>query len=218
MANAIMQGSKLEDMMAAQDQHSPTTIVQQRISQQEPSLLTGQRILCDAAWANDENMQSCHAGIGIVMQLEDNEHCQQLCIAAISPPVSSPLEAEAYGLLLATTLADTLRIQDPQYYTDCSVLAAAAAAKSIFKDTCHWNIRPVLASIQASPSFGRNRVAHVNRCFNVKAHHQAKLATKIQNRPVAFRRLFSDTGHCIVRDVLATSSVSPFTLLSVKCC
>jgi hypothetical protein len=136
----------------------------------------------------------------------------------VSPPASSPLRAEAYGLLLTTMLADTLRIQEPQYYTDCSVLASATAATSIFKDVGHWNIRPILAFVQASPSFLRSRVARISRCFNVKAHHQAKLATKIQNRHIAFRCLFSEKGPCIARTFLAMSSVSPFTLFSVKCC
>ena len=217
-ANAIMQGSKLEDVMASQDQGAATAAVQQLITQQEPSLVAGPQIFCDAAWKNEENIQSSPAGIGVVIQLGDNDHCQQLHVSALSPPVSSPLQAEAYGLLLATKLADTLHIQEPHYYTDCSVLASAAAATSIFKDAGHWNIRPILATIQASPSFISSRVAHINRCFNIKAHHQAKLAFKIQNRPVAFRCLCSGAGSCTTRDVLASSSVNPFTLLSVKCC
>ena len=163
-------------------------------------------------------MQPSPAGIGVIIQLGENGHCEQLQVSAMSPPVSSPLQAEAYGLLLATLIADTLHIPEPQYHTDCSVLASAAAASSIFKVSAHWNIRPILASIQASPAFSRSRVEHINRCFNVKAHHQAKLAIKIKNGPVAFRCLASDTGPCTAGDVLARSSVSPFTLLSVKCC
>ena len=204
--------------MVGHDQNSTAIGVQQPITNQEPALVACQGIFCDAAWTNEENMQSSPAGIGVIIQLGKNEHCQQLQVSALSPPVSSPFQAEAYGLLLATMIADALHIPEPQYYTDCSVLASAAATTSIFKVTCHWNIRPILASIQASPSFSHTRVAHTNRCFNVKAHHQAKLAIKIKNRPVGFRCLASDTGPCIVRNVLARSSVSPFTLLSVKCC
>jgi hypothetical protein len=55
-------------------------------------------------------MQSSSAGIGVILQLEDNEHCQQLHVSALSPPVSSPLQAEAYGLLLATKIVDILHI------------------------------------------------------------------------------------------------------------
>jgi hypothetical protein len=218
-ANAIMQGSKLDDLLQVQNQHSSFDVVHRQITQQEPCLTIGQRIFCDAAWTMEENMQSSPAGIGVIIQFEDNEHCKQLHISAMSPPVTSSLQAEAYGLLLATILAGILNIQEPHYYTDCLVLASAATKKSIFKEAGHWNVRPMLASILASPSFVRSRVVHINRCFNVKAHHQAKLAIKIQNRPVAFRCLCSDsTGSCIVRNFLEKSSVSPFTLLSVKCC
>jgi hypothetical protein len=217
-ANAIMQASKLEDVKAAHDQHLVNAATKQPITQQKPSFDAGHRIFCDAAWKNEENMQLSPAGIGIIIELGENGHCQQLHISALSPPVTSALQAEAYGLLLATKIADALHIQEPQYYTDCSVLASATTATSIFQGAGHWNIRPILANIQASPSFLSSRVTHINRCFNVKAHHQAKLAIKVQNRPVAFRCLSSDSGPCIARNVLAISCVKPFTLLSVKCC
>ena len=201
VAKSILQGPKLEDVIAGHDKQLATIDMQQSVTKQDPPLVAGQQIFCDAAWTKDENLQSSPAGIGVVIQLGANEHCQQLQVSAMSPPVSSPLQAEAYGLLLATMIADILHIPEPQYYTDCSVLASAAAASSIFKVTGHWNIRHILASIQASPSFIHTRVAHINRCFNVKAHHQAKLAIKIKNRPVALRCL-SHTGLCTARDVL----------------
>lgn len=157
-------------------------------------------------------------GIGVIIQLEGNQHCQQIHVSATSPPVSSPLEAEAYGLLLAVKLADTLSIQEPNFYTDCSVLASSAASTSIFKEAGHWSIRPILALIQSSPSFMSSRLNHINRSYNIKAHHQAKLATKLLNRHVALRCISSDTGACIVRSCLTVTSVEPFTLLSVKCC
>jgi hypothetical protein len=37
-------------------------------------LISGQRIFCDAAWTKEENTQSSSAGIGVIIQLEDNEH------------------------------------------------------------------------------------------------------------------------------------------------
>jgi hypothetical protein len=80
---------------------------------------------------NEEIMQLSSASIGVITKLGDNGHCQQLHMSALSPP--SPLQAEAYGLLLATEIADALHIQEPQYYTDCSVLASTATATSIFK-------------------------------------------------------------------------------------
>jgi hypothetical protein len=83
----------------------------------------------------------------------DNQHCRHLHVAALSPPASSPLQAEAFGLLLATKLAELLRLQEPQFYTDCLVLASAAATEDITKAPGHWSIRPLLAEIQRSNSF-----------------------------------------------------------------
>ena len=134
MENVILQGPKLEDEMAG------TVVVQQPSTTQDPSLVAGKGICCDAAWTNEDNMQTSPAGIGVIIQLGENGHCQELQVSAMSPPVSSALQAEAYGLLLATMLADTLRIPEPWYYTDCSILAWAAAASSIFQVTSHKSL------------------------------------------------------------------------------
>ena len=69
--------------------------------------------------------------------------------------------------------AELLHIHEPRFYTDCSVLRSAAAATSIFKESV--------------------RYLH-NRCFNVKAHHQANLACKIQSRSLAVKCVSADSG------------------------
>ena len=148
--------------------------------------------------------------------MEHNEHCKQLYVSAMSPPALSPLQAETFGLLLATKLAEILQLQDPRFYTDNSVLASASAASDIIATSSHWMIRPLIAAIQSSSSFQSDRINHVPRSFNVKAH-QACLATKIQNTSLAFRCLCSNTGQCPVRDILSVASMNPFMLLSIKC-
>jgi hypothetical protein len=129
----------------------------------------------------------------------------------------SPLQAEAYGLELATKLAEVLKLREPRYYTDCSILASAAAASNISEAPGHWMIRPQLARIQASSSFNVNRIAHLHRSSTVKAHHQARLATKILTGSLVIRCLCSSIGRCPARDFLAVCCVDPFKLLSVKC-
>jgi hypothetical protein len=62
--------------------------------------------------------------------------------------------------------------------------------------------------LQASPSFLSSRLTHINRCFSVKEHHQAKLAIKVQNRPVGFR---CRSLYC--ERYFSISCVRPFTLL-----
>jgi hypothetical protein len=82
----------------------------------------------------------------------------------------------------------------------------------------HWVMRPTLAEIQATSVFHSSRIAHINRCYNVKAHHQARLGLRLSSSSLAFRCLSSSAGQCLFRDVFSTYSVNPFTLLSVKCC
>jgi hypothetical protein len=66
--------------------------------------------------------------MGVFIQVEYNQHIQQLHVSALSPSASSPLQAETFGLMLATRLAEILKIQDP-HFTDCSMLALAASGR-----------------------------------------------------------------------------------------
>jgi hypothetical protein len=135
----------------------------------------------------------------------------------MSPADSCPLQAETFGLMLAMRLAEILKIQDLHFLTDYSVLASAAKATNIFSAPGHWDNRPLLAHIQKSPSFQRNKIFHINRQSNVKAYHLAWLALKMHNTPVLYRCLCSDAGLCPIREILFATSVLPFKLLSVKC-
>lgn len=216
-SNAIIQATKLEVVASIEENkpappeaHMPQSILQN-------PRFSGNTVFCDAAWEIQQNLSTKPAGIGVVIQAQSSNHFQQLHVSAMSPPASSPLQAETYGLLLATMLTDVLHIQDPYFYTDCSVLASAALATNIFSAPGHWENRPLLAQIQASPSFHQNNIGHINRNENIKAHHLARLALKIKSRPVAFRCLCSGSEACTSRDVLSQISVFPFTLLSVKC-
>jgi hypothetical protein len=184
-----MQGAKLENMVSSEDHRSTCSAVQHLSTQQDPSSVAGTTIFCDAAWKIEKNMESTPAGIGIIITTDCNQHYKQLHVSALSPPASSPLQAEAFGLLLATMLAERLSIQEPTYFTDCLALALEVGATSIFNTKGHWIIRPLLAAIQESSAFQDDKIAHANRCYNVKAHHQAQLALKIQSRPLAIRCL-----------------------------
>ena len=217
VSNAILQGSKLEgtgrseDLQNLQPTQPVTTIVQ------VTSNFAGEAIFCDAAWKLSEGAHSAPAGIGIFIQMENNQHCKHIYISAMSPPASSPLQAEAFGLLLATKLADMLQLQEPRFYTDSSILASAAAASNIIAAPSHWMIRSLLTDIQASNSFQADRITHLSRSYNVKAHYQARLADRIQNKVLSFRCLCSRTGQCPYRGIFSVACMNPFMLLSVKC-
>jgi hypothetical protein len=221
-ANAIITGAVVEiKEMSTQKKNDLAQDKQQDMhpSSQlhEVTNSTANAIFCDAAWKKEAGTDRNQAGIGVTISIQGNQHLNQMHIAALSPPASSPLQAETYGLLLATKLAHLLQVQDPQYYTDCLVLASAARETSVFATPGHWENRPLLAEIQASPSFHSSRISHVRRCDNVKADHLARLALRIQNRSLAIRCLGSEAGSCPARDILSVSSVKGFTLLSVKC-
>jgi hypothetical protein len=138
---------------------------------QDSNKLAGNIIFSDAAWERGTYSESSRAGLGVIITMQNNRHLQQIHVSALSPPTSSPLQAETYGLLLATKLADLLQVQNPHFYTDCSVLASAARSPTVFATPGHWENRPLLAAIQASPSFNCNRITHISRSNNVKVDH-----------------------------------------------
>jgi hypothetical protein len=217
-ANAIIQGTNLEGSTPVGD-HGVTCSQDHLLTPaiQNPYSFAGNTIFCDAAWEIQPSNTTKRAGIGVFIQVQNNQHIQQLHISAMSPPASSPLHAETFGLLLATRLAEILKIQDPHFLTDCSVLALAAKATDILSAPGPWDNRPLIAEIQNSPSFQQRNVSHINRGNNVKAHHLARLASKLHGRPVLYRCLCSNAGLCTIRETLSVTSMLPFTLLSVKC-
>jgi hypothetical protein len=146
----------------------------------EPSIITGTKIFRDASWVQVEKQRNSPrpAGLGIYIQVEGNQ-CPKLFIAAISPPVSSVLQADAFGLLLAAKLADLLRLNQFTFFTDNATFAKAAAHHNIQDAPGHWEIRPQLANVFNSSSFHSDRIYHISRSLNFKADHYARLALRI---------------------------------------
>ena len=143
-----MQGAKFENMESSEDHRSTCSAVQHLPTLQDPSSVTGTAIFCDAAWKIERDTDSTPAGIGIFITTDSNQHFTQLHVLALSPQAASPLQAETFGLLLATMLAEKLGIQETRFLTDCAILASEAANTSIFNTAGHWVMRPLLAGIQ----------------------------------------------------------------------
>ena len=133
--------------------------------------LTGSVIFSDAAWVGGSDSLPVQAGIGVFLQIEGSRPCRKLYVSAISPPTSSAIQAEAFGLLLAVKLAEILQVQGASILTDNATLAAAAASQNILATPGHWMIRPQLAAITASSCFDASKVFHISRNLNFKAHH-----------------------------------------------
>ena len=184
------------------------------------SMFTGSITFSDAAWKTDSGQRLAPAGLGLFIQNVGSSHCREIQIAAISPPVSSVLQAEAFALLLAVKVAERLQIQITGMFTDNRVLSRAVAANNVIDDPGHWELAPLLACISSNRVFDHHNVFHVARQFNFKADFLAKLARRLLNRNTAFRclRTSSTFGVCPVRDALADQAVLPIRLVSVKCC
>jgi hypothetical protein len=114
--------------------------------------------------------------------------CSQLYISAASPPVT-PLQEEAHGLLLGARLAGLLQLQEVTFFTNCAVLVKAVAFSNVLTSPRHWEIRPQLATICNSVAFNPRKTHHISRSYNFKAHFQARLTVKIQDRALSFRCL-----------------------------
>jgi hypothetical protein len=157
-------------------------------------------IFCDAAWNDQVGAERKPAGHGVTINIQgNNEHLKQIHVATLASSIFSSLS------------------RDPHYYTDSLVLSSATRASSVFAAPGHWENRPLLAEIQASRSFHSNRITHIRMCDNVKEDHLARLAHRVQNRPLVVRCLGSVEGSCPAKDILCVSRVSPFRLTSVKC-
>lgn len=120
--------------------------------------------------------------------------------------------------MLASHIAGTLQIQQATFLTDCAMLATAAASQNMMLAPGHWSIRPQLAQIAASTTFDPSRIYHINRGYNFRAHHQAKLALKIQNASFSYRCLDSGTDTCLNADIAAVSCIMQCKIVHVRCC
>ena len=83
-------------------------------------------------------------------------------------------------------------------------LATTMAANKLILAPSHWTIRTQLAYIAASSAFDATRIYHVNMSYNLRAHHQARLALKIQKQ---LSRLGAHNSSCLNADVVALSIV-----------
>lgn len=238
-AMAILQGTKLE--LSASSKVSVTDVpvgahlhmehavsLQDHASQQivphpgstirNVSSFTGPTVFSDAAWSRSSDGQPASAGLGIFMQLGGVRKCSQLRISAVSPPVTSAIQAEAFSMLLAIHIAGLLQLQQATFMTDSETLAKAAAAQNLLLTPGHWTIRSQLSHMTASPAFNASRIHHIPRSLNYRAHHQAKLALKVQNRCTSFRCLDSGSENCLNAVVFADAPVLQCTIVYVRCC
>lgn len=135
-AKAILQGVRTDDELTPTEVHASITqnkqctSLQQGSSASEPSKLAGPVFYVDAAWSPLQGQNSAPAGIGIFIQDTGLTHSSNIFISAMSPHVSSALQAEAFGVQLAVTIAELLCSEQPIFLTENKMLSVAAAANN----------------------------------------------------------------------------------------
>ncbi|PNT77577.1 hypothetical protein BRADI_1g65348v3 [Brachypodium distachyon] len=81
-------------------------------------------------------------------------------ISASSTTCSSPLQAEAWALLLAAFIKSSLNLQSGARLTDNLILAQAAASRYLQGLPGHWELRPLMNNI-FNETQGSNVIRHV---------------------------------------------------------
>jgi hypothetical protein len=218
VASALLQ----DNTLYTQQFNSPVQLSQaqnqgQQLAQEGCRALqeAGHVLFSDAAWSPASTPLPQQAGLGVFVQLQGH-HAASVYISARSPPVSSPIEAEAFGLLLAVKVADCLHLQNPFFRTDSSILVQAAARQDV-SSADPWTIRHIISAIRTSASFNTSRIAHISRAYNLKAHHHAQLAVRRQNTRFSARCLSDEIERCLVCLAITAESVFPLELSYVKC-
>lgn len=140
----------------------------------------GTHIYSDAAWKlprSQPNAAEPKAGLGVYIEHYSSSGRLNVQISAASPPCSSPLQAEAWALLLAVISSRHLQLETSTFLTDNLTLAQAAEARSILKNPGHWSLRPLLDEMH-SKLLPSSSIRHVPRDCNGVAHNLASNARK----------------------------------------
>jgi hypothetical protein len=143
----------------------------EKIHETPPELLySGPKIFVDAAWKKRPNGQRSKAGVGIHITWKHDQHITDVFISAKTSPVSTPIQAEAEGLLIAANIASSLLLQDPYFFTDNLGLAKAVQAHGGADPNVLWEIRRQAVQFQETLQLLRPRIVHIKRSVNVLAH------------------------------------------------
>lgn len=154
------------------------------------------------------------ATTGVWLKLPSSH--QSIFVQAIFANVSSVLQAEAHGLLLAASIVNALGWTDVSFLTDCKILAEAAEAKDLLTKPGHWNIRPILANFfHAASSLNSFKVSHIPRILNLIAHSLAKRAFRQRFSSYCSFRCSKVT--CKTKMALDAMALPSGRLLSVHC-
>lgn len=119
------------------------------------SIQVPNKIFTDPAWhemGNENSTGNTHIGLGLHLQMQQNEGRMEATISAIAVQTTSPLQAEAQGVTFAAVILDKLNIQEASLFTDNGILAKTAAVRSPLTQPGHWQNQEQQAQIFVSSS------------------------------------------------------------------
>jgi ribonuclease HI len=142
--------------------------------------ITGPKVYSDAAWKTTKSpgTNENRTGIGIVCHFQEGEHAIKVFVQAYTSLATSPLQAEAWALLLAAKLATALQLHQVSFLTDNLALARAAAASSATDPQSLWKIRSLVSSFKQVSQELQPMIYHITRDLNGVAHNCAQQAIR----------------------------------------
>jgi hypothetical protein len=180
---------------------------------------SGPKFFVDAAWKRRPNGQPSKACIGIHLTWKHGQQTTDVFVSAKTIPVSTPIQAEAEGLLLAADITSSIMLQEPFFFTDNLNLAKAIQEKGGTNPTVIWEIRRQAVQFHEKLNSLHPRIKHINRALNAIAHsfaEQAKTRHRVSptcscNNPT------HSTSSCPVSVAIHRLSLSGTIIVSVQC-
>jgi ribonuclease HI len=182
--------------------------------------ITVPKIFSDASTKGKGSVLAGNTGIGIFIQFEQEGIEYTIQIQATTGSANSVIEAEAKAMLLASYVAEVLKINTPTMMTDNALLAKAVAGGNVKSDCIHWSSRETLAKILTSTAKIQAKVYHVKRDINGVAHNCAHqvLRNTLRSPILSCASSAHATPLCPVISVLRNSEWQDFVLHDVYCC
>ena len=195
----------------------PSVAVQRSIMLAMPfSLPAGVVAYCEATY----NPQADATTAGLGVYLHDPIRKIKIFVSAISTDISSVLQAEAQGLLLAVRVAKLMGWTSVCFLSDNKTFVDAASSEDLLSKTIHRSIRPTLADIHSHRRTNGDLVLKVPRAENKTAHALAKLAFRDRSDARSSFRCKSNLPFpslCSTRNKLCNFRDNFVRLLAVYC-